>query len=243
MKEAVDMYGAVGAVIYHDLAETYTGEILELTRAVRATTGAILELAAGSGRLTFPLLALGRPVIALDRSADILAFLEQRLAAAPDAVRARCTAVLADMTTFQLTQRFGAVVLGAASISVLSAPERAALYRRVAGHLNPDGRFIVTTRGARPGHSAPEDATWFATGASGQRYTLHESWLDQRTRRVTIAVDGDRRGPAVTSVLHDLPPELVAAELTQAGLVVGERRLLPVGGDWDHGLLIAQVTA
>lgn len=51
-----DLYDEAGASVYHDLAAADTSEIRELTRAVRAVPGPVLELAAGSGRLTLPCL-------------------------------------------------------------------------------------------------------------------------------------------------------------------------------------------
>ena len=65
--------GSMTKITANDLTE-----LPEILAAARKTAGPILELAAGSGRITRPLLALGRPLTAVDSSAEMLAMLKEK---------------------------------------------------------------------------------------------------------------------------------------------------------------------
>lgn len=64
--------------------------------------GPVLELGAGTGRVTLAVAAAGVPIHALDADASILTRLRAKLAAAPAEVRVRTTVVAGDMRTFDL---------------------------------------------------------------------------------------------------------------------------------------------
>jgi SAM-dependent methyltransferase len=92
---------------------------------------AILELGAGAGRVTRPLLALGHPVVAVDESAEML----DRIDGAER--------VCADITQLDLGRRFPAVVLAS---HLVNAPDRAlrqAFLRACAGHVAADGVVLI----------------------------------------------------------------------------------------------------
>lgn len=221
-----DLYGPHGAPIYHDMSLRDTGEVRHLVGLVRPHPGPVLDLAAGSGRITLPLLALGREVTALDLSADMLALLRQQLDRAPAHLRERCTVVQADMADFRLPRRYAVIVLGTTSISLLDRAGRAGLYRCVAEHLADGGRFFLTTldRGA---DSPEEEVEITATGASGTAYRLYEHWpagADVRTITVLPSELPDGPVPVCTGHVRVLPPDRLAAELTQAGFTVQQRR-------------------
>lgn len=114
-----------------------------LARRLLGGPGRILELGAGSGRVTLPLLRDGHQVVAVDASAPMLAALEARLARAPAAVRARCRVVRADLLDVAVGGRYPLVL---AAFNVLehlyTRVELAACLRRVAAHLAPGGRFV-----------------------------------------------------------------------------------------------------
>lgn len=237
-----DLYGPEGAAVYHDLSARDTGELRELLRAVRRLAGPVLDLAAGSGRLTLPLLATGREVTALELSDDLLGLLRARLLEAPPAVRARCTVVAGDMAAFAVHRQFGAVVLGTTSVSLLDPPQRAGLYRCVATHLRPGGRFLLTTRHRRPDAPDPADTETEVVGASGAAYRLGESWVGDRVRLVTVRpVDAGPDDPVLASLVRDLPADELVAELHAAGFVVRDSQALPAEPGWEHVLIAAEV--
>lgn len=138
-----DIYGDRGSEVYDAMTRGDDSEVREILRAGRRTTGRILELACGSGRFTFPLARLGREVVALDNSPRMLELLS---------VRAERTGVrtirsrVGDMSDFELGGRFGLIVLGTTSISLLARDARRTLLGAVRRHLAPDGTFLVSVR-------------------------------------------------------------------------------------------------
>ena len=112
----------------------------ELAR--RRGAGRILELGAGSGRVTVPLARDGRQVVAVDQSAAMLARLRDRIARLPGPVAARITPVTGDLRTFSVGGRFP---LAIAAFNVLehlyTRGEMTACLRQIAAHLAPGGAF------------------------------------------------------------------------------------------------------
>jgi len=111
--------------------------------ARRRGAARILELGAGTGRITVPLARDGRYVVALDQSAAMLARLGERVARLPPAVAARITPVSGDLRSFAVGGRFPLVI---AAFNVLehlyTRGEVAACLERVAAHLAPGGAFV-----------------------------------------------------------------------------------------------------
>lgn len=114
----------------------------ELARTRLGTGGKrrILELGAGSGRVTIPLARDGHRVVALDQAPAMLAKLRQRVAALPEAARDRVEVVQGDLCTFELAGTFD---LAIACFNVFehlyTRGEVDACLRRVAAHLAPGG--------------------------------------------------------------------------------------------------------
>lgn len=102
----------------------------------------ILELGAGSGRVTVQLARAGFQVVALDASKPMLAKLRSRVAALPNAVARRITVVEGDLRSFELPGKFP---LAIAVFNVLehlyTRVEVDACLRSVARHLSPGGAF------------------------------------------------------------------------------------------------------
>ncbi len=102
----------------------------------------ILELGAGTGRVTVPLARDGRRVVALDQSAAMLARLRERIARLPSPVASRITPVAGDLRTFSVGGRFP---LAIAAFNVLehlyTRGEITACLQRIAAHLAPGGAF------------------------------------------------------------------------------------------------------
>ena len=59
-----DLYDDVGSAVYDDLCAADTSEVCEILHLLRGTKGPVLELAAGSGRLTLP----GHHHLSVDRA-------------------------------------------------------------------------------------------------------------------------------------------------------------------------------
>lgn len=107
--------------------------------AKRRDADRILELGAGSGRLTIPLARDGRTVIAVDQAPSMLAALRARAAKLPPG---RVTTVPGDLRTFSVAGRFPLIV---AAFNVLehlyTRGELDACLRRVRARLGPGGVF------------------------------------------------------------------------------------------------------
>lgn len=121
---------------YRDLAKKYGGPIL--------------ELGAGSGRVTTALARDGHDVVALDRARAMLAQLRARLASLPAAAAARVKVIKGDLRTFDVAAGLGRdstaqfpVVIAAFNVleHLYTRGEVGACLARVAHHLTPGGRF------------------------------------------------------------------------------------------------------
>jgi SAM-dependent methyltransferase len=127
--------------------------------------GPILELGAGSGRLTVPLARDGYRVVAVDHSASMLAALEARRDRLPRAARDRIEIRGGDLRDFKLGRRFPLVI---AAFNVLehlyTRVELDACLRAVRRHLAPDGRFAFDVQVPDAGWLARDpDKRWART--------------------------------------------------------------------------------
>lgn len=108
----------------------------------RLGAGAILELGAGSGRVTIPLARDGHEVVAIDQMPPMLARLHQRSRKLSPSVAKRIRTECADLCTFAVP---GTFPLAIAAFNVLehlyTRVELDACLRRVAAHLAPGGAF------------------------------------------------------------------------------------------------------
>jgi len=227
-----DLYDAHGSGIYDDTGAMDSSEVRELIRLVRPRSGPVLELAAGSGRLTLPLLATGHDVTALELSPHMLDRLQTTVAGTRH--RQRLDLVCADMADFELGRTFATIVLGASSITLLKPSQRRGLYACVQRHLGSGGSWFLSL--AEPLGSEEDgcDDTHDLLGASGTAYQLHQFWEPGEERR-TICVHpvdtGQSQVPVCVSSPYVVSRRLLNAELDDAGLrVVAEHRVADGGG-------------
>ena len=230
-----DLYDEHGAVVYEDTAAADTSEIRELVRLVRRTTGPILELAAGSGRLTLPLLRLRREVTAVELSPAVARLLTAKVADLPGATAGNLRVVVADMGALELPGSYGAVVLGSASVSLLDAAGRARLLSTVADHLADSGVFFLSVleigRDHRDG-GIPLDGHVDLVGRSGTSYRVHYFWQPGEDRRHVgvYARDPDGIRHVCTSAPAIIDVPRLRTEIERAGLRIVDRH--PVAGSW-----------
>jgi SAM-dependent methyltransferase len=91
----------------------------------------ILELGAGSGRITRPLIALGRRVVAVDFNPEMLALIE-----GAETIEAR-------IEDLDLGRTFGGVLLMSNLINQRDREERLALLRAIQRHLGPHAVALI----------------------------------------------------------------------------------------------------
>jgi SAM-dependent methyltransferase len=128
---------------YYDHAfRAHRRDIEHYVALARRAHGPVLELGAGTGRITLALLRAGVTVTAVDRSADMLARARERAAQLPRADQARLRLVQADLRSLQLKQRF-ALILAPFNL-FMHMYTRVDLERalaRVHAHLQPKGKL------------------------------------------------------------------------------------------------------
>ena len=224
-----ELYGPAGAAVYDSMCRYDSTELTDGLRRVQATAGPVLELACGSGRLTFPLASRGHEVVALDNSATLLAMVKERLAAQ------RISVVEGDMTQFVFDRSFSLIVLGTSSVCLLDADQRAELFRRVADHLTDDGVFYVSGLDLDDRLTArTRDAERVTVLVAGERVlTLHQYFSGRRGVRTTslfteTVTDHETTGRDLfTSEIFLVGSTRLREEVRAAGLEVVETRHSP----------------
>ncbi|ALX65546.1 daptide-type RiPP biosynthesis methyltransferase [Microbacterium sp. XT11] len=217
---AQDLYTGWGTDFYDRLVGPDRSEIREMLALARRTVGPILDVAAGSGRLTIPLVKSGNRVTAIDISDDMLTHLRNAL---PGHAGLECIA--ADMRHFSLERRFGLAILGATSITLLDREGRSHLYECVRGHLAEGALFALTVAGgaAAEGLRAAVDREICVPGPAGDETYLYSQQIERGgevrlvnwVRVADIAVG--HTVPVLTSRLQVLSAEKIARELVDAG--------------------------
>jgi SAM-dependent methyltransferase len=101
-------------------------------------SGAVLELACGSGQLIVPIAAKGTPAVGLDNSPEMLAAARRRA----DGAGVRIELVEGDMRDFELGRKFSLIFIARNSLLHLSEQKDfAGLFGAVRRHLLPEGIF------------------------------------------------------------------------------------------------------
>jgi SAM-dependent methyltransferase len=104
----------------------------------------VLELCCGTGRLTIPLATHGHEITGIDISHEMLSRLKHKIRSTYPFVSRKISLCQADMTTFCLDRRFGAVLVAYHSIQILmdDVSVRKTL-RSISTHLTEDGILIL----------------------------------------------------------------------------------------------------
>jgi SAM-dependent methyltransferase len=164
---------------YREIAPFYDAEVagrddLDFWRVVGAEHrgGHVLELGAGSGRVTEVLALFAGEVVAVDVSPELLRLARDRLGAWP------CVKLIrADMRALAFRRPFDLIVAANDPFSHLVAPtDRDRALEVVARHLAPDGRFVL-------------DALWLSPAEASAVAST-----GGRVRRRTTVVDSERLG-------------------------------------------------
>ncbi len=108
----------------------------------------VLELACGSGRVTFPLAELGArigfDVVGLEPAAPMRQEAERRRAGLPAAVQERVRLVDGDMRSWRADEPFDVIVTPCGSIThLLTREDRLATWRAARANLTPSGYFAI----------------------------------------------------------------------------------------------------
>lgn len=215
-----DLYSGTGTDFYERLVGPDRVEIREVLALARDVEGQILDIAAGGGRLTIPLVRSGKRVTAIDLSDDMLSHLRRSL---PDHSMLEC--VVADMRDFSLGRRYELVIIGATSITLLDRAGRSRLYANVHRHLAAGGVFAFTIAGGLSAESlaVPRDHEIAVPGPEGEEVYLFSQQMEEGGAarvvnwvRVSDLVGGGE-ATVFTSRLRVLSQETLSRELVEAG--------------------------
>jgi SAM-dependent methyltransferase len=122
----------------------FPGEIEWWVRHARASGGPVLELACGTGRVTWPIARAGVAIVGLDIAAGMLRTAEAKRDREPREVSERVRFVRSDMTDFSLGEAFALTIIPFRAFQALLTPaaQRSSL-ACIRRHLGPSGRLII----------------------------------------------------------------------------------------------------
>lgn len=216
---------------------------VELAQRLLGPSGRILELGAGTGRVTVPLARAGYQVTALDHEPAMLAGLDERRRKLPAAVAARITPVLGDLRGFALGRRFDLIIAAFNVVEHLyTRVEVDACLRAARRHLRPGGHLAFDVQLPDPSWLARDASRRWArtrfthpvTGEALYYSTNHDYDPVSQIVVIRLYYTPERRGRERVVVLSQrkfFPAELEAL-VAHAGLRMVERH-----GDFDGGPL------
>jgi ubiquinone/menaquinone biosynthesis C-methylase UbiE len=130
-----ELYDLVTPPAIQGDVEWYCGRAL-------ASGGPVLELGAGTGRITLAIASAGVSIHALDSNNAMLDSLRSKLAVQSQEVKSRVTVVSGDMRSFDLGERFALIICPfRAFLHDVTESDQFACLARVRQHLGPSGRF------------------------------------------------------------------------------------------------------
>ena len=218
--------------LWHDLECGAYGEDLPLWRALAGETGgAVLDVGAGTGRVSLDLAARGVAVVALDAEAALLEALAHRAAGLP------VETVAADARAFDLGRRFSLVLVPMQTLQLLGGPSgRAAFLRCALDHLEPGGLLAAALADALDcfdeDHDAPPPAD--ACEIVDVRYASRLIAVEDEGDRAALHRRREIVGPGERYESHDVVVRLdrvsaqeVAAEGREVGFLNEPDRSVP----------------
>lgn len=139
----LDIY-ADFAAFYDMYVGDWLGDLSFYLDYAEQVESSILEIGAGSGRLTLPLVKAGKSIVAIEVSAAMIDVLKSRLCNEPPDVQARIQVINADMCAFDLGNKYKLIMVPFDAFNYLltSQAQKEAL-ERLKLHLAPQGRILI----------------------------------------------------------------------------------------------------
>jgi SAM-dependent methyltransferase len=220
------------AALWHDLECGAYEHDLPAWRSLAAETGGpVLDIGAGTGRVTLDLAAQGVAVVALDTDAALLAALEHR------ARGLAVTTVVADARSFAVAQRFALIVVPMQTLQLLGGSRgRAAFLRCAYAHLQPGGLVAAALADAMDcfddEHDAPPPPDAREVGET--RYASQLLAVVDDGGRAALHRRREITGPSAPADAEDVVVRLdrisadeVAAEALRLGFLAEPQRRVP----------------
>jgi SAM-dependent methyltransferase len=212
-------------VIWHDVeCASYDADLGLWRELAAAEPGPILDVGAGTGRVTLDLAAQGHEVVALDIDAELLAELRRRAAARGLAVET----VVADAGDFELPGRsFGLILAPMQTVQLLGPGGRASFLRCARTQLAPGGLVACALADAFEAFDAdhvllPLPDTLVVGGVHyvSQPVALRDEGARVAIERIRQTLDGEGRRTATPNLIHldRVDAALLEGEAAAAGL-------------------------
>jgi SAM-dependent methyltransferase len=218
-------------VLWHDIECGGYDADLALWRELAGAARAVLEIGAGTGRVTLDLARREHPVTALDCDGELLAALRERAADLP------VDTVTADARDFALGRRFGLVLAPMQTVQLL-AGAHADFVRCAADHLAPGGVLAVALANppAYEGDVQPlpdmrERDGWVWCSQPVAIRSSRDGMVIERVRE-TVSPAGERTIERDEIVLARTTADDVEAAGRTCGLTPLERRAIPETEDY-----------
>lgn len=157
---SLEHYG--DAALYEATFRQQKHDVAYFVRLAQEHGGPVLEYGAGAGRVTLALAAAGVEVVAVDKSAAMLALLRERRAALPREQAARIRVVSGDMKKKQGLGQFPLILATFNVVGHLETFEEMAQWlARVREHLAPGGLLVFDVPLPAPEELEAEDEELF----------------------------------------------------------------------------------
>ncbi|HEY2161273.1 MAG TPA: class I SAM-dependent methyltransferase [Solirubrobacteraceae bacterium] len=219
------------SVIWHDIECGAYGADIDVWRSLaRERADPVLDIGAGTGRITLDLARHGHAVVALDRDPALASELSKR------ASGLEVKTVVADARDFELDTRFGLIIVPMQTIQLLGGQDaRAQFLASARRHLAPDAVLAIAISEelelyeAEPGHGSPLPDIRELDGVlySSQPTAVREDRDGFVLERCRETVDGDGRRTVERDVVRidplsadQLETEAAGARLSPAGRIV-----------------------
>jgi len=228
----------VPEVIWHDVECGAYAEDLPLWRDLAIShAGPVLDVGAGTGRVSLHLAGQGHRVVALDRSPDLLAALRARSAGLP------IEPVAADARDFDLGERrFGLILVPMQTVQLLGGPDgRARFLRRARAALAPGGLLAIAIADALetfdevrclPPIPDIREIDGIVYASRPVAVTKESDGAVIRRVRETVDTAGRRTVEEDLITLDHLEPATLEAEGAAAGFRVSRARAIPETDDY-----------
>jgi SAM-dependent methyltransferase len=150
----------------------------------------ILELGAGSGRVTLPLCDLGYSLIGIDLSESMLNLASSKYQLLTNPDRGVCSFIPGDIRTYVQSEPLPLVIFPYNSISHLTTQEDLqSFFHQLHQNLLPDGRFVFTVFVPLPAFLSRDPSSLYPVGSfknsiSQKQIDLFESMSYDRTTQV-----------------------------------------------------------